>query len=209
MALSTPRVLFRLADDRPSRSFPAALAQISIKRQLQDNKSWYDGQKHFSRMKVNTAALALRPLAPALRPLPASSSRFYATQNSLGAAPSPAPRRRTVTAFNDDGFVPWNELSAGEKASRATQQSFNFGVIIAGMVATVRDTQASRCTLRWNSQADAWNRAPSVTSYGRMSSRLIVEQRSSTERSTESSRMQGVLISWETPKRSRRMAKRQ
>ncbi|KAH8172937.1 TIM21 domain-containing protein [Sarocladium implicatum] len=87
-------------------------------------------------MKVNTAVLALRPLAPTLRPLPGSSSRFYATQNSLGAAPSPAPRRRTVTAFNDDGFVPWNELSAGEKASRATQQSFNFGIIVAGMIAT-------------------------------------------------------------------------
>jgi|SRR5688572_7436320 import inner membrane translocase subunit TIM21 len=88
-------------------------------------------------MKVNTAAIALRPILPALRPLPASS-RLYATQNSLGAAPAPGPRRRTVTAFNDDGHVPWNELSAGEKASRATQQSFNFGMIIAGVVLTVR-----------------------------------------------------------------------
>lgn len=88
-------------------------------------------------MKVNTAASALRPLLPAFRPLPASSpARLYATQNSLGAAPAPGPRRRKVTAFNDDGFVPWNELSAGEKASRATQQSFNFGMIIAGVVLT-------------------------------------------------------------------------
>ncbi|KAK0390970.1 hypothetical protein NLU13_0472 [Sarocladium strictum] len=86
-------------------------------------------------MKVNTVAMALRPILPALRPIPASS-RLYATQNSLGAAPAPGPRRRTVTAFNDDGFVPWNELSAGEKAARATQQSFNFGMIIAGVVLT-------------------------------------------------------------------------
>ncbi|KEY71403.1 hypothetical protein S7711_05666 [Stachybotrys chartarum IBT 7711] len=64
-------------------------------------------------------------------------SRTYATHNnSLGAAPSSGPRRRTVTPFNDDGFTPWNELSAGEKAARATQQSFNFGFVVVGLVLT-------------------------------------------------------------------------
>lgn len=76
---------------------------------------------------------------------PGVISRAYATQNSLGAAPAPGPRRRTVTPFNDDGFVPWNQLSAGEKAARATQQSFNFGMIIAGLVLTVG--RGSRCKL--------------------------------------------------------------
>ncbi|KAJ3574067.1 hypothetical protein NPX13_g4491 [Xylaria arbuscula] len=41
-----------------------------------------------------------------------------------------------VTPFNDDGFVPWRELSAAEKASRATQQSFNFGLVAVGLVLT-------------------------------------------------------------------------
>lgn len=41
-----------------------------------------------------------------------------------------------MTPFNDNGYVPWNELSAGEKASRATQQTFNFGLVIVGLVLT-------------------------------------------------------------------------
>lgn len=80
--------------------------------------------------------LALRPsqtlaIGPLLR------SRTYATQTGLGASSSPTARRRKVTAFNDDGFVPWSELSATEKASRATQQSFNLGLILVGIALTV------------------------------------------------------------------------
>lgn len=65
--------------------------------------------------------------------------RSYATQNSLGSAAAAAsgPKRRTVTPFNDDGHVPWADLSAGEKTARAAQQSFNFGLIIVGIVLTV------------------------------------------------------------------------
>jgi mitochondrial import inner membrane translocase subunit TIM21 len=33
--------------------------------------------------------------------------------------------------------VPWNQLSAGEKTARATQQTFNFGLVIVGIVLTV------------------------------------------------------------------------
>ncbi|RMY95574.1 hypothetical protein D0862_08735 [Hortaea werneckii] len=45
---------------------------------------------------------------------------------------SPTPRRRSVTVSNDTGYVPWKDLSAGEKAARSTQQSFNFGVVLLG-----------------------------------------------------------------------------
>ena len=41
-----------------------------------------------------------------------------------------------MTAFNDDGRVAWGDLSAGEKAARTTQQTFNFGMIILGTVLT-------------------------------------------------------------------------
>ena len=74
----------------------------------------------------------------ALRPT-ATSRRTYATQHGLGAATTPTgPRRKAVTPFNDDGQVPWSDLSAGEKAARATQQTFNLGLILVGVVLTVR-----------------------------------------------------------------------
>jgi import inner membrane translocase subunit TIM21 len=50
---------------------------------------------------------------------------------------SSRPRRKAVTAFNDDGRVPWGELSGKEKAARATQQTFNFSFIIVGAILTV------------------------------------------------------------------------
>jgi mitochondrial import inner membrane translocase subunit TIM21 len=91
-------------------------------------------------MKPTTSVLALRPKAT----LAASSvirpwvyKRPYATQTGLGAT-TQGPRRKKVTAFNDDGAVPWGQLSATEKAARATQQSFNFGLVIVGLVFTVR-----------------------------------------------------------------------
>lgn len=87
--------------------------------------------------------LALRPntglsashLLTSLRPL--ASSRRYATHHGLGTtASSPAPQRRAVTPFNDDGRVPWQQLSAAEKTARATQQTFNLGLVVAGLVLT-------------------------------------------------------------------------
>lgn len=64
-------------------------------------------------------------------------TRTYATQNTTGASSATASKRRSVTPFNDDGYVAWTDLSAGEKAARATQQSFNFGMVIVGLVLTV------------------------------------------------------------------------
>lgn len=93
-------------------------------------------------MKPATSLIAIRPaaslaVAPSTRQL--FIARSYATQaGGLGTTAKPTgPKRRTVTAFNDDGNVPWSELSAGEKASRATQQTYNFGMIIVGLVLTV------------------------------------------------------------------------
>ncbi|GAP87276.1 putative mitochondrial import inner membrane translocase subunit TIM21 [Rosellinia necatrix] len=81
--------------------------------------------------------LPLRPIvAPGIvTPLRPLVRRSYATHHDRGKNPT-ASRRRAVTPFNDTGFVPWSELSVVEKASRATQQSFNFGLVIVGLVLT-------------------------------------------------------------------------
>ncbi|CZT49085.1 probable TIM21 Constituent of the mitochondrial inner membrane presequence translocase (TIM23 complex) [Rhynchosporium secalis] len=77
---------------------------------------------------------ALLRVLVTLRPIVAA--RLYATQTSLGATTSGSPRRKTVTPFNDDGRVAWGDLSKGEKAARATQQTFNFSFILIGAVMT-------------------------------------------------------------------------
>lgn len=82
----------------------------------------------------------IRPISilrfpPSLRPILAA--RLYATQTGLGTTNTPKPRRKAVTPFNDDGRVAWGDLTAGEKAARTTQQTFNFGFIALGAVMTV------------------------------------------------------------------------
>jgi import inner membrane translocase subunit TIM21 len=42
-----------------------------------------------------------------------------------------------VTVVNDTGRVPWQQLTLGEKAARTTQQSFNVGLVLLGIGATV------------------------------------------------------------------------
>src|SRR4051794_40334212 len=65
-------------------------------------------------------------------------ARLYATQTGLGTTGgSQRPRRKAVTAFNDDGRVAWGDLTAREKVARTAQQSFNFSFIIIGAVLTV------------------------------------------------------------------------
>ncbi|KAM3556507.1 hypothetical protein MY1884_005022 [Beauveria asiatica] len=89
-------------------------------------------------MKSVTSLVALRPATSFLSAngLRASTiARSYATQNTQGPTPL-GPKRRSVTPFNDDGYVPWRELSIPEKAARATQQSFNFGLVLVGLVLT-------------------------------------------------------------------------
>jgi hypothetical protein len=69
---------------------------------------------------------------------PILAARFYATQTGLGASNAqPTRKRKAVTMLNDDGRVAWGDLSAKEKAARTTQQTFNFGMILIGIVLTV------------------------------------------------------------------------
>lgn len=71
--------------------------------------------------------------APTASAIFVSSRRQYATTQQQ----QETSKRRAVTPFNDDGHVPWAQLSVGEKAGRAVQQSFNFGLVILGVVMTV------------------------------------------------------------------------
>lgn len=64
------------------------------------------------------------------------TSRGHATQSSIGGLPT--TKRKQVTVINDDGRVQWGALSLGEKVARTTQQTFNFGIILAGLVLTVQ-----------------------------------------------------------------------
>ncbi|MCJ1345735.1 mitochondrial import inner membrane translocase subunit tim21 [Peltigera leucophlebia] len=61
--------------------------------------------------------------------------RSYATQKSLGTGPAKTPRK-LVTVLGDNGKVQWKDLSIREKAARTTQQSFNLGVIVTGLLMT-------------------------------------------------------------------------
>src|SRR5579871_6275976 len=83
--------------------------------------------------------LPLLKLPSSARPILAA--RFYATRPGLGTSNAEAVRKRkAVTVLNDNGRVAWGDLSAKEKAARMTQQSFNFGVIITGVILTVRSS---------------------------------------------------------------------
>ncbi|ETS83278.1 Mitochondrial import inner membrane translocase subunit tim-21 [Pestalotiopsis fici W106-1] len=77
-----------------------------------------------------STATATAALLSRSRPL--HFQRSYATQNNPGST----SKRRSVTPFNDDGHVPWQDLSGAEKTARATQQTFNFGLVVVGAVLT-------------------------------------------------------------------------
>ncbi|CBF70319.1 protein tim21 [Aspergillus nidulans FGSC A4] len=88
----------------------------------------------------------LRPSLVLSQPLiPRTSQSTYATHSDLGRGSASAPRRRNVTVLSDDGRYTWSELSGREKVARATQQSINFVVVLAGAALTV-NTIASRKT---------------------------------------------------------------
>lgn len=72
-----------------------------------------------------------------IAPLVGPRARHYASVGGSGSS-SATSKRRAVTPFNDDGHVPWADLSAAEKSARAAQQTFNLGFIVVGVVLTVR-----------------------------------------------------------------------
>lgn len=81
-----------------------------------------------------------RKLLP-IKHLHTRSAPNYATLGKLeGTSQSSTAPRKSVTVTNDDGRVPWKELSTGEKAARTTQTSFNLGVVFAGAAGTVRSS---------------------------------------------------------------------
>ncbi|KAB8270672.1 hypothetical protein BDV24DRAFT_88300 [Aspergillus arachidicola] len=81
-----------------------------------------------------SSALLLRPGFPRTVEL----TRCYATHSDLGggSGPSSTSKRRNVTVLSDDGRYEWGELTGREKVARATQQSFNFVIILAGAALT-------------------------------------------------------------------------
>jgi import inner membrane translocase subunit TIM21 len=90
----------------------------------------------------NLQVRALPRISPAylLRQSPGTQvARHYATQSDLGRGPRPTgtSRKKSITVLSDDGRVQWGDLSGGEKVARATQQSFNFVIVLAGAVLTV------------------------------------------------------------------------
>lgn len=88
------------------------------------------------------SSLSRPPFLPAL-PLPLASRHpapllrsTYATHTSTSTPPPNPSSRKSITITSDDGRVRWTDLSRREKAARTTQQSFNFLVVIVGVVAT-------------------------------------------------------------------------
>ena len=78
---------------------------------------------------------------------PFAIRRQYAASNTLTGMKEPSVRKQ-VTVGNDDGRVPWGQLSPGEKVARTTQQTFNLGVILAGAVGLVcRYLLLALCTI--------------------------------------------------------------
>ncbi|KAM5446031.1 mitochondrial import inner membrane translocase subunit tim21 [Microsporum audouinii] len=87
---------------------------------------------------LRSGPLFVRLVRNSGRPVSLSLTRYnhYATQSSLNSSKSAQPTRKSITVTSDDGTIKWGQLSRGEKAARATQQSVNFLVILAGAVMT-------------------------------------------------------------------------
>jgi hypothetical protein len=72
------------------------------------------------------------------RTLPNFARHSLRAASSQSKAGNKGSKRGQVTIINDTGAVRWEELSAREKAARATQQTFNYGIVIIGAIGTVR-----------------------------------------------------------------------
>ena len=148
-----------------------------------------------------------------LRPFPRFAiTRLYTTQSDLGNG-SGKFKRRNITVLSDDGRYTWGELSGREKLARATQQSFNFIIVIAGVVLTVGMTQlsssgpvkepANKCL----TLLSEFCRVVSSRFFIRMSSHQIAGHGNSRKRSTALKTMLDVQSFWVTEEKSRHMVR--
>lgn len=75
------------------------------------------------------------------------AARAFTARARLEAAPFKT--RKEITIANDDGKIRWNELSLKEKAARTTQQTFNLGIVLTGVVLTVCHIPSSICFYKY------------------------------------------------------------
>ncbi|KAF4555527.1 Mitochondrial import inner membrane translocase subunit tim21-like protein [Elsinoe fawcettii] len=79
----------------------------------------------------------IRLLSPSLlRPHHLLSRPLLTRPATTTSSSSPSPKRKSITLTTDTGRVPWTALSPLEKATRSTQQSFNFLLVLAGLTLT-------------------------------------------------------------------------
>ncbi|KAK2592834.1 mitochondrial import inner membrane translocase subunit tim21 [Conoideocrella luteorostrata] len=134
----TPRSNASVGTPSDNSCQPLTAVCLKLPAQFPIRQDANDGNITASIMMPTTRLLTIRPKAsfiPAMSRC-AARNRSFATQHGLGANDTPGHKRRGVTPFNDDGYVPWTELSAGEKTARATQQTFNFGFVLLGVALT-------------------------------------------------------------------------
>jgi hypothetical protein len=98
----------------------------SLHLQAESTQDQYEAMSRFGVLQATRLSLPHAKFHAA-QPL---LCRHYATQHATS-------NRRQVTVANDDGRVNWSDLSTREKAARTTQQSFNFMIIVVGVLATV------------------------------------------------------------------------
>lgn len=117
--VTTPQTSLHLSNDIPQHT---TMLELVAKQPL---------SRHLLPLRLARAELLAKRSSIASR----IQARTAATSSSLPKN-SAASRRKAVTVVNDTGRVPWENLSTGEKAARATQQTFNFGLVILGIVLT-------------------------------------------------------------------------
>ncbi|OJJ46612.1 hypothetical protein ASPZODRAFT_66881 [Penicilliopsis zonata CBS 506.65] len=95
-------------------------------------------QPRLTRARALDSVVAAALLSPVYYPRTAATQQTYtyATQSEPSRGGKTGPTRKTISVLSDDGRIQWGDLSGREKVSRATQQSVNFMVVLAGAVLT-------------------------------------------------------------------------
>ncbi|KAK4160762.1 mitochondrial import inner membrane translocase subunit tim21 [Cladorrhinum sp. PSN259] len=91
-------------------------------------------------MKPNKFSLLRRPIlltsTQATPLLPAITTRCHLSTTPSHLESSSSTKRRSVTPLNDDGHIPWSDLSGTEKTGRAFQQTINLSLVLLGLSLT-------------------------------------------------------------------------